>query len=116
MPELYNYNAVVIKVVDGDTVDLNVDCGFNIWHKIRTRLIGINAPERGQTGWHEANEHLRLLLPIDTPCVVQTYKTAGDKYGRWLATIFNSDGINVNEDMLNSMNAVPYTHSYKPRR
>lgn len=42
---MYNYKAKLIRVVDGDTVDLMIDLGFNIWHKIRVRLDGINTPE-----------------------------------------------------------------------
>ena len=43
--ERFCYNAKVLRVVDGDTIDLMVDLGFSIHHKVRVRLYGINTPE-----------------------------------------------------------------------
>ena len=43
--ERFCYNAKVVRVVDGDTIDLLVDLGFSIHHKVRVRLYGINTPE-----------------------------------------------------------------------
>ena len=42
---MYEYNAQVLRVVDGDTVDVLIDCGFSTFRKERVRLYGINAPE-----------------------------------------------------------------------
>ena len=42
---MFEYNATVIKVVDGDTIDAMVDLGFGTWKKVRIRMYGINAPE-----------------------------------------------------------------------
>ena len=42
---MYKYNAKLIRVIDGDTVDALIDLGFNVWVKKRIRLYGINAPE-----------------------------------------------------------------------
>ena len=39
------YGATVLKVIDGDTIELMIDLGFNIHHKIRVRLYGVNTPE-----------------------------------------------------------------------
>ena len=39
------YKAEILRIVDGDTVDVRIDLGFNMWHKCRVRLMGINAPE-----------------------------------------------------------------------
>ena len=43
--ERFWYGATVLKVVDGDTIELMVDLGFSVHHKIRVRLYGINTPE-----------------------------------------------------------------------
>ena len=44
----YLYRAVVVRVVDGDTIDVDIDLGFYVWiRKQRIRLIGIDAPETG---------------------------------------------------------------------
>ena len=49
MKPQYQYRAIVKKVVDGDTVDLLVDCGFNIMRKERIRFYGVDAWEvRGE--------------------------------------------------------------------
>jgi micrococcal nuclease len=42
---MYNYNATLIRVVDGDTIDATIDLGFDVHIKKRIRLAGINAPE-----------------------------------------------------------------------
>ena len=42
---MYEYNAQVLRVVDGDTVDVLIDCGFSTFRKERVRLYGIDAYE-----------------------------------------------------------------------
>ena len=42
---MYKYNAKLIRVIDGDTVDALIDLGFNVWVKKRIRLYGIDTPE-----------------------------------------------------------------------
>ncbi len=42
---MYEYNAKLIRVIDGDTIDASIDLGFNVWIMKRIRLYGIDAPE-----------------------------------------------------------------------
>ena len=42
---MYQYHAVVNRVVDGDTVDLRIDLGFKVWVEKRCRLLGVDTPE-----------------------------------------------------------------------
>ena len=42
---MYTYDAKVVRVVDGDTIDALIDLGFNVHKKIRIRMVGINTPE-----------------------------------------------------------------------
>lgn len=107
MQPIYQYAAIVERIVDGDTVDFNVDLGFRTWMKGRFRLAGINTPERGQPGWAEANAFLAEQIPIGSWVVIQTYKPPLDKYGRWLAVIWKGE-TNINELMVTSQHAVPY--------
>ena len=91
------YNARVVRVVDGDTVDFDVDLGFNIHTRIRGRLIGVDTPERGHEDWNKATDMCSKFLrsvakidgtfPYDETLIVKikTYKTG--KYGRWLVEI-----------------------------
>lgn len=78
----------VIKVVDGDTVDAEVDTGF--YHKCtqRFRLFGIDTPERGEEGYKEATERLKELLDTDE-LYVHSKKTGS--FGRWLGTFYTYD-------------------------
>ena len=51
---LYHYRGVITRVIDGDTVDVEIDLGLRLTANVRCRLYGINTPERGQPGYHEA--------------------------------------------------------------
>ena len=42
---MFEYACKVLRVVDGDTIDVNIDLGFNIWHRGRVRMAGIDTPE-----------------------------------------------------------------------
>ena len=86
---MYNYKAKVVKVVDGDTVDLLIDLGFNISTKIRGRLAYVNTPERGHNDWHLATETCTSLLRenTDSDGYVSVKTTKTGKYGRWIVDI-----------------------------
>ena len=103
---MYKYAATVIKVIDGDTVDLNLDLGFKIKFQLRGRLTGINAPEGKQT---DAANWLHEQLPIGKTIIVETKKTQ-EKYGRWLVTIFLDDK-NLNLELLEKGLADPYKNT-----
>jgi micrococcal nuclease len=86
---MYNYKAKVTRVVDGDTVDLEVHLGFYVKVDVRGRLWGVDTPERGHEDFHKASQ---LLTDLLTSCKdeegfinVTTHKTG--KYGRWLIEI-----------------------------
>ena len=42
---MFDYACKVTRVVDGDTIDVNIDLGFSVWHKARVRMLGIDTPE-----------------------------------------------------------------------
>ena len=110
---LYEYKAELVRVVDGDTVDLAVDLGFRHRFTDRFRLYGINTPERGEKGWSAANEHLTSLLAYrGKPIGLRTHIDKRDKYGRWLAELYVTltDGtiLFVNQDMIDRGYAVRY--------
>lgn len=103
---MYKYQATVDKIVDGDTVDLTVDQGFHNYRKIRTRLLGINAPEVSTLEGRVARDWLREHLPIGTNVQIQTFREPGDKYGRWLAMIESPALGDVAQAMLSTGHAV----------
>jgi endonuclease YncB( thermonuclease family) len=124
----YTYNAVVLSVVDGDTVKLEVkrefffeiDFGFHVKDRIAHvktaqetfRLNGINCPEvTGSTkeAGLKAKEALEQVLGLG-PITATTYKP--DKYGRWLVDLVVSppeaEPVNVNQWLIANGFAVPY--------
>lgn len=111
---MYEYKAVVLRVVDGDTVDLDIDLGMRTHTLERIRLDGLNAPELHSKDQSERDaakvsaDFLRSLL-ADPNVVIKTKKDSQEKYGRYLGTIFNSAGENVNEAMIKTGHAVPYS-------
>ena len=89
---MFEYRAQLIRAVDGDTIDCEVDLGYTVFVRVRYRLTGVDTPERGQPGFHEATDELVGLLgevaDDDGWFIVRSTKTG--KYGRWLADI---DGV-----------------------
>jgi len=82
---MYEYKCKILRVVDGDTVDIDIDLGFGIWvHKERVRMMGIDTPESRTRDLLEkqfglaSKVRLKELLPIGS---IQTLKTEIDKSG-----------------------------------
>ena len=100
---MHEYRATVERVVDGDTVDFDIDLGFHVRTRQRCRLLGYDAPEKfgpEKVRGEEAKRHLQVLLSEPGELFVRTAKT--EKYGRWLAQVELIDGsrsLNVNEQM-----------------
>lgn len=101
MSERFWYGATVIDVVDGDTVDLMIDLGFNIHHKIRVRLFGINTPESRTKDLAEkalglkAKDFTKDWLTRHNWVYVNTIPDKNDKYGRILAKIYSSEDVSA---------------------
>ena len=114
----YIRRAKIVRLVDGDTVDVDIDLGMSITTRQRLRLYGINTPEvRGpeKVAGHAATQHLADLLVEfkhegDWDIVVQTYKDKKGKFGRLLAVLIGDDGegtsVNLNERMVADGHAV----------
>lgn len=100
----YEYRAKPERVVDGDTVVLLIDLGFDIHHRMKCRLARINAPEMSTPEGQPAKDHLTKLL---NPDQVLIKSTSLDKYGRALVEIISGD-TNVNDAMLVAGFAKPY--------
>jgi micrococcal nuclease len=93
---IYIYKAELIRVVDGDTVDLISDLGFDTLKRERFRLYGIDAPEMRTEAGKAAKAWLwGALQPLET-IYVQTIqletKAKRDKYGRFLAVLYSEFG------------------------
>lgn len=88
---MYNYKAKLIRIIDGDTIEVEIDLGFNIRINQIVRIYGIDAPELKSSDPVErkyatrAMEKLRELL-LDRDLFINIIKQK-DKYGRYLADI-----------------------------
>jgi len=82
---MYTYRATLLRVIDGDTCELDIDLGIFTHRHERVRIAHIDTPERGQLGWSEARDYLALLLSQGS-LLVRTVKDR-EKYGRFLAEI-----------------------------
>ncbi len=97
--ERFWYGATLNKVIDGDTIELMVDLGFNVHHKIRVRLYGVNTPESRTKDLAEkamglkAKQFTQEWLTNHKWVFVNTIPDKNDKYGRVLARIYSSDKI-----------------------
>ena len=107
----YIYKAEVVRIIDGDSVVVDLDLGFGIWlRKQHIRLYGLDAPEiRGEErpDGLVAKSFVETFLPIGTEVIIKTYKDKKGKYGRWLGEIFHGD-VSLNETLLENGLAEPY--------
>ena len=102
---MYEYKVKeIVKVVDGDTVDIIIDLGFNLTKKERVRLSGIDTPESRTRDLEEkklgldAKEFLeRRLHETKEKLIVKTEKDC--KYGRMLGEFVIED-LSINEEMI----------------
>jgi len=117
---MYTYSCKIVRVVDGDTVDIDIDLGFGVWmKKQRIRLHGIDTPESRTRDLVEKKfglEAKRMILewlPIDSIQKLITVKDKSGKFGRILGKfeIFDSEEdrtTTINDWMINNYHAVAY--------
>lgn len=102
----YLYRATVVRVIDGDTIDVTIDLGFRVNISTRLRLAHIDTPELSTKEGKAVRAFLTQLLPAGEPCTVATQKP--DKYGRALADITLPDGRDLATVLLDSGLGKPY--------
>ena len=107
---MYQYYVREIKsVVDGDTIDVVIDLGFNVLFEQRVRLAGIDTPESRTSDKMEkvlgleSKEYLKKHLKEAKSVVIKTEKMdSSEKYGRILGWLYvNGDTESVNDKMIN---------------
>ena len=103
---IWCFPGKLIKAVDGDTADIELDLGLRQYTRDRFRLLGVNTPERGKPGYHEAKKFLQDFYGLNL--LVFTSRTG--KYGRWLAEIYveGNQEKSINESILDLKLGVPY--------
>ena len=109
---MYEYKCEVDRVVDGDTVDVIIDCGFSIFHKARDRMYGIDTPE---SRTRDKDEKARGLMSKDFlsnmlkkgDVIIKTKKDKKGKFGRILGELHVGD-TNINQSLIDNFLAVEY--------
>tara|TARA_R110000824_G_scaffold115450_2_gene266556 strand:- start:1557 stop:1976 length:420 start_codon:yes stop_codon:yes gene_type:complete len=118
--DMYTYEAKLVRVVDGDTIDVTIDLGFDVSVKKRVRFEGINAPESRTRDLKEkalglaAKDRVKAILEENSCFTLES--TEIGKYGRVLGKIYvnNLDGtecltqVCLNEQLIKEKHAVAY--------
>ena len=88
---MHGYKCTILRVIDGDTVDVDIDLGFGIWmRKERIRILGIDTPESRTRDKVEkvygnlAKEFVKSFLKVGSTQTLQTEKDKTGKFGRIL--------------------------------
>ena len=119
---MYTYKCRINKVLDGDTVEVDLDLGFNIrLADQKVRLLGIDTPESRTTNKEEkvrgllSKKKLQEKLPVGSYVKIVTHKKDDndDKFGRILGEFILEDNTNLNQWLVNNNYAVPYTGENK---
>ena len=113
---MYEYRVEIVRVVDGDTVDVDIDLGFGVWlKKQRVRLYGIDTPESRTRDLNEkkyglmAKEYLKER--ISNGAILKTRLDGKGNYGRILGEFIVLDNevrVNVNQEMIDKHYGVAY--------
>ena len=102
--DLFTYQAVIERVIDADTLKVRVDLGFDLEHRETLRLRDIDAPEVGTKTGDAAKSFVQSLLKEADTIILHT--TRSDKYDRYLADVFLSDEVFLNNLLLEKGYAV----------
>ena len=104
----------VLKIIDGDTIDVILDLGFDILHKSRVRLFGIDTPESRTRDKEEkqrgliSKKYLTEAIKKGNKLTIKTHKgSETGKFGRILGEVF-VEGKNINLQMTKDGYAVAY--------
>jgi len=98
--------GTVLRCVDGDTFDMDLDLGFGIWlQRRRLRLAHADTPERGSVEGKEAKEYVRSLIEGKT---LRVRSHSLDKYGRVLGSVVLDDGRSLADVLISEGKAKPY--------
>lgn len=105
---MYEYTATVLRVVDGDTVWLDIDLGMDTYTRKSIRIYGIDAPELSTEAGKEAKVAVQKLLPVGSLVLLHTIKDHKEKYGRYLGEIFLDDDVDLGSLLIEKGLAKPY--------
>lgn len=110
---MWEYNAELERVVDGDTIDFRVDLGFNVSKNIRVRLAGVDTNETYGVPKNseefalgkEQTEFVEEWFNEQESVIIRTSKDKKGKYGRYIARVF-ADGDDLSKDLISEWSHV----------
>lgn len=107
---MFEYAGQVIRVVDGDTLILDLDLGLRCWIRGKPyRMARINAPEMKTPEGPLSKNALALQIgPLPAGVTVTTIKDRHDTYDRYIVEVYQVDGTNLSDWMLTNGYAVKY--------
>lgn len=112
---MYEYKATVKRIIDGDSLVLDIDLGFYMFmNETKIRLYGLDTPEMNSEDSLlrlqaiMATRYLFDNLQVGEKVVIKTILDKREKYGRLLATIIKKDGLNINEGLIQNKLAISY--------
>ena len=124
----YNFRVISIdKVVDGDTIDVTIDLGFDLYKKERVRVAGVDTPEKRTRNLEEKalgldatawiKDHLEGAIDGDDDLIIRTELDGGvGKYGRLLGWLYIGDSdLSLNEQMITEGYAWSYDGGTKQK-
>ena len=124
----YNFRVIEInRVIDGDTIDVTIDLGFDLYKKERVRVAGVDTPEKrtkdeeekvlGYDATHWLEEKLNGAISGDDDLVIRTELVGGvGKYGRLLGWLYIGDAeVSLNEAMIEEGYAWAYDGGTKQK-
>lgn len=102
----YTFKAFVTNVIDGDTIDVDIDVGFNIKMRHRIRLLGVNTAEMTSKILEEKNlaiaaKQYTFNSVLNKEIILTTQKS--DAFGRYLGEVFyikNNEQVSLNKELL----------------
>ena len=110
---MFEYKCKLLRVIDGDTVDVDIDLGFGVWlRKQRIRLYGIDTPESRTRDLEEkkyglAAKDFLVNWTGAGELTIKTHKDAKGKFGRILGELWTFE-TNINQKMVEEHHAVEY--------
>ena len=124
----YNFRVIEInRVLDGDTIDVTIDLGFDLYKKERVRVAGVDTPEKrtkddeekalGYDATHWLEDKLNGAISGDDDLVIRTELVGGvGKYGRLLGWLYIGDSeLSLNEQMITEGYAWAYDGGTKQK-
>lgn len=124
----YNFRVIEInRVVDGDTIDVTIDLGFDLYKKERVRVAGVDTPEKrtrdleekalGLDATYWMKENLEGAVAGDDDLIIRTELVGGmGKYGRLLGWLYIGDAeVSLNEQMIEQGYAWAYDGGTKQK-